>query len=237
MEFRHAVLVLGVLGCGGRVAAPPPPVTRTSIILPGPTVAPESLRVAATDSAGVENLAPRLNARIVSSRGALDFLDGGGDVLVTDRRAIIAYANSRADYVTVPLPWDRQYVLVAPYAPALHDLVEAVRVDARPATPCPRDTLGDYDPLPRIAYAAQDSTARALADRLVGMSVASRAVRASATDSAYPIIARPIDRTGCDIDGKLVVPLIETRSALIVRRGAVGVVADSAGHVSLTTAP
>jgi hypothetical protein len=193
-------------------------------------VAAESLRVAATDTTGV-----RLGvaARIVSDRGALDFIDGGGDVLVTNRRAVIAYAATRADYATIPLPWDREYVLVAPTAPVVPDMVDAVRVDARPASmQCPTDT-GSAKVLP-IVYAADDSVARALAERLIGLGIAIRG--APARLPAY-IIAWPIDSVSCTRGAFRVVPLVDTRSQLIVRRGAVGVVADSAGHLRLETRP
>ena len=225
MDLRHAVVLLGVIGCAGRVVA------HTSIVLDGPTVAAESLHVAATDSTS------GIAARIVSDRGALDFLDGGGDVLITNRRAAIAYAATRADYATIPLPWDRQYVLVAASAPPVGDMVDAVHADARaPSSTCAADSGGAT--LPRIAYAADDSIARALAERLAGSGAALRAAAVShpTIEPAY-ITARPIGDVGCDIGGKRVVPLVETRSELIVRRGAVGVVADSAGHLRLTTVP
>jgi hypothetical protein len=222
--------MLGVVGCGSRVAAPPPAVTRTSIVLAGPTVAAESLRVAATDSFA---LTPGVTARVVSNRGALDFIDGGGDVLVTNRRAVIAYAATRADYATIPLPWDREYVLVASTAPVVPDMVDAVRVDARAAsTQCPMDT-GPAKVLP-IVYAADDSVARALAERLIGLGIAIRG--APALLPAY-IVAWPIDSVSCTRGDFRVVPLVDTRSELIVRRGAVGVAADSAGHLRLQTKP
>ncbi len=229
MGLRHAVLLLGVFGCGHRVPTPPP-VTGTSIVLDGPTVAAESLRVATTDSFAVP---PGITPRVVSTRGALDFIDGGGDVLVTNRRAVIAYVATRADYATIPLPWDREYALVAPTAPLVPDMVDAVRVDARRAsTQCPTDT-GPAKVLP-IIYAADDSVARALAERLIGLGIA---VRGTRVESPAYIIAWPIDSVSCTRGDFRVVPLVDTRSQLIVRRGAVGVVADSAGHPRLETKP
>jgi hypothetical protein len=193
-------------------------------------VAAESLRVATTDSLAFDL---GVMAHVVSTRGALDFIDGGGDVLVTDRRAVIAYAATRADYATIPLPWDREYVLVAPTAPEVPDMVDAVRVDARPAsTQCPTDT-GAAKALP-IVYGADDSVARALAERLIGLGIASRGAQARLP--AY-IIAWSIDSVSCTRGDFRVVPLVDTRSQLIVRRGAVGVVADSAGHLRLQTRP
>ncbi len=70
---------------------------------------------------------------------ARDLLDAGVDLLVTDDPTALAYAATRADFTSVPLPWDRSYVLLAPVpvripAPTLEDLARhAVRVEARPA--------------------------------------------------------------------------------------------------------
>src|SRR5439155_581463 len=70
-----------------------------------------------------------------------DLLDAGVDLLVTDDPGAVAYAATRADFSSVPLPWDRTYVLLAPVpvrapAPILEDLARhVVRVEARPASP------------------------------------------------------------------------------------------------------
>src|SRR3989442_8564958 len=42
-----------------------------------------------------------------------DLLDAGIDLLVTDDAGALAYAATRADFASVPLPWDRTYVLLA----------------------------------------------------------------------------------------------------------------------------
>jgi hypothetical protein len=233
------MLLVCVLACGHAVTPAASPV---SAILAGPAVSAESLRVAATDSFGValaQHLAPGANVRVVSSRGALDFIDGGGDVLVTDRPSVIHYASSRADFAAVPLPWDRQYAFVSANAIPIVDLVDAVHADARPATArCPLDSV-ERRPTPmRVVYIADDSIGRSLAERLVGLGAARRAVAAReiAGDVAY-IIAQPIDGASCNVGGMHAVPLVETRSQLIVRRGAVGVVADSSGRPRLELKP
>jgi hypothetical protein len=51
------------------------------------------------------------------------------------------------------------------------------------------------------------------------------------------IAAWPIDSVSCEVGSKHAVPLVDTRSRLIVRRGSVGVVADTAGGVRLETTP
>jgi len=233
-----------VLACGHAVTPAPSPVP---VILAGPTVPAESLRVAATDSFGValaQHLAPGAAVRVVSDRGALDFIDGGGDVLVTDRPAVTRYASSRADFATTPLPWDRQYALASAYTIPFVDVLDAVHADARlPRQRC----MIAYDVYPRrIVYVAGDSIARSVAERYVGTGQAKRAVPlsqegfdrelATVSDGWY-IVTRSADRDSCSLGALRVLPLIETRSQLIVRRGAVGVVADSAGNPRLETRP
>jgi hypothetical protein len=243
------MLLVCVLACGHAVTPAPSPV---SAILAGPAVSAESLRVAATDSFGVA-LARRLardtsiHVAVVSDRGALDFIDGGGDVLVTDRPSVIRYASSRSDFATMALPWDRQYALVtrdlAP--PRTPDVVDAVHADARVAQQhCPTDTIRVRTPSD-VFYLADDSIARSLAERLVGLGVAQRAMPFSrgllklAPLAELSIATRPIAGEPCDHDWQWghAGPLIDTRSHLIVRRGAVGVVADTSGTVRLETSP
>ena len=237
MDTRHAILLVCVTACGH--AAKPAPVV---VVLAGPTIAAESLRVAVTDSYGValaEHLAPGASVRVVSDRGALDLIDGGGDVLVTDRPSVIRYASSRAGFAAIPLPWDRQYAFISANALPIADVVGAVHAEARPATAkCPLDSF-ERRPTPmRVRYVADDSIARSLAERLVGLGVARRAVAFNndTTVDAY-IAARPIDGAPCDIGSLHAVPLVDTRSRLIVRRGAIGIIADTAGGVRLETTP
>jgi hypothetical protein len=74
--------------------------------------------------------------------GGRDALDGGTDVLITSDAMTIAYAAARPDFVSVPLPWSRVYVLMQPHtsvhvdsdmARSLEDDLAggAVRVEAR----------------------------------------------------------------------------------------------------------
>ena len=238
MHTRHAILVVCVLACG-HAASHPTPASPVSVVLAGPTVPAESLRVAATDSFGVaiaRRLAPGVNARVVTDREALDLVDGGGDVLVTDRPAVIRYASSRTDFATIPLPWDRQYALVTTAPTTAPDVLDAVHADARVAQQhCPVDSARAQ--AQRVAYVADDSIARSLAERLVGLGVALRATPLG-RDTAPPfILARPIDGGTCEIGALHVTPLVETRSHLVVRRGSVGVVADTLGGVRLETTP
>jgi len=237
-----------VLGCGHTVSPslPASPPAAVSVVLAGPAVAADSLRVAATDSFGVDlasHLAAGAEVSVVTDRRALDFIDGGGDVLVTDRASVIRYASSRADYATIALPWDRQYAFVSVSQLPIENVVDAVHADARPAAErCPVTVIERTLTPARVLYPASDSIARSLAERLVGLNLAQRAAPigrdalSDTTVSAY-IVARPIDSASCDIGALHAVPLVDTRSHLIVRRGAVGVVADTTGRIRLEIAP
>jgi len=115
-----------------------------------------------------------------------DLLDAGVDLLVTDDAGALAYAATRADFASVPLPWDRTYVLLAAAplgetAIPLDDLARhAVRVEARPASPfwwqsssCAVGSPPASASLPpgnAIVFAQGDPIARDLADRLVALS-------------------------------------------------------------------
>jgi hypothetical protein len=62
---------------------------------------------------GAETDSP-LDVRQVADRDARDALDQGVDVLVTRDVAVTAYATSRGDLTSVPLSWDRTYLLLVP---------------------------------------------------------------------------------------------------------------------------
>lgn len=78
--------------------------------------------VAATRSNGLRLAAPPgdstpvLIVQTVEPRIGRDALDAGADVLVTSDPDAVAYARSRADLESVPLAWDRTWVLVIPSA-------------------------------------------------------------------------------------------------------------------------
>jgi hypothetical protein len=238
------MLLVCVLACGHAVTPAPSPV---SVILAGPTIAADSLRIAATDSFGValaRHLAPGANVRVVSNRGALDLIDGGGDVVVTDRPSVIRYAASRSDFATIPLPWDRQYVLVSPGTPPTPHVLNAVHAEARiPRAQCAQVFDGPMRP---ITYMAGDSIARSIAERFVGTGLATSAIplghaafdqALASEDHGWYLVARPAGNDTCAFGALKAQPLIETRSELIVRRGAVGVVADTTGSMRLETTP
>ena len=134
--------------------------------------------------------------RRVSDRGARDPLDQGADIPVTRDRSVVAYAAGNPGLVSVPLPWDRVYVLVVRHQPGLPDSAanplraalasDAVHADARafgagvvlPDTVCGGDTAhlsaavaslpaaGKMPGAARILYDQEDSVARFLAERV-----------------------------------------------------------------------
>lgn len=169
----------------------------------GPT--PDSLVVAvATPNETGDTLrpatgAPRLVVRRIPPSSARDALDAGVDILITRDPETIAYAATRSDLRSVPLPWDRTYLLLQPHPlvdsttppadSATHAAraalaADAVRVEARAAANALRwaahlaactgpraiDLLSPAaPPAPRIVYAADDAVAGALAARLVAL--------------------------------------------------------------------
>ena len=146
--------------------------------------------ITATPMAGDPYL-PALAFRVFPVTDARDALDEGVDLLVTSDPAVLDYAGSRPELASVPLEWDRTYVLLAPAAVSLtsadlDDLRRAVQVDARAAerffwwwslTGCHLTASCDASPdgpapAPRrIVYDRTDPTARDLAARLVARSL------------------------------------------------------------------
>jgi hypothetical protein len=138
---------------------------------------------------------PAMRIEPLAGRDARDALDRGADLVVTGDPAVIGYAGSRSDLETVPLPWDRTYVLLTPPAgtgqsgfsvdPAGLSR-DAVKAEARapaapfwwtsdaacapPATPpaAPRAT-STRNPR-RVVYRRGDPIARDLAHRIVALS-------------------------------------------------------------------
>ena len=58
--------------------------------------------------------APVLQFRVVSAADARDLLDGGIDVLMTSAPVVVSYAATRPELTSIPLAWDRTYVLLSP---------------------------------------------------------------------------------------------------------------------------
>ena len=155
-------------------------------------------------SSGVVTLTPLVAGRptltVRSSGGgdARDLLDHGIDILVSGDPEVLSYAAGRSDLTTVPLPWDRIYVLLSPLPLTIGDTVRAglardvVRGDARPARgnywwtagpACPTaDTVAatGSSPAPVVYYPQGDAAARGLAERVVALGLVGPGGRASA---------------------------------------------------------
>ena len=132
---------------------------------------------------------PRLTIRSATEADARDLIDAGVDLLLTESPTVAAYAATRTDVVSIPLAWDRTWVVVTPRPTTLMSDTsiafrsglarDAVRADARAAqgpywwsdtTGCaPRTTPSISGGNSRIVYPRDEPIARALAERLVAL--------------------------------------------------------------------
>jgi hypothetical protein len=137
---------------------------------------------------------------LVASGDLRDLLDRGVDIMLTRDPATLDYAATLPQFESVPLAWQRTYVLLTPgrsrTAPSLPAEArqtladDAVRGEARGAQGpfwwqtsgdcgvAAPSTLGNRPPIPRIVYEAADAVARDLAERLVGVAGATAALDA-----------------------------------------------------------
>jgi len=200
---------------------------------------------------------------VAPGQDSRDLLDRGVDLLLTRDPRTLDYAATLQQYVAAPLPWQHTHVLLTPrgvrtapsFSPEARKAlaVDAVRGEARGAEgPFWWESLTDCDvavsqspsPAPprigRIVYNADDTAARQLAERLVGIGTypsasgligdaLSQALRRG-NESGYIL---SLDRHPLDscremhllsdnmgwIDPQEIVPLVDTRLRAIVRRG------------------
>ncbi|NIO29768.1 MAG: hypothetical protein GTO29_14580 [Candidatus Latescibacteria bacterium] len=152
---------------------------------------------------------------------ARDLLEGGIDVMITTDPAVIEYATSRPQFTTVPLPWDRAYVLLSTsrveklrwggklgtISPDLSERLarDAVRGDARGYRPpswwddlhneCYElsAAVSDFPPVPEGPYSLSDLR-RILYDSNdpIARDLAERIVALAATDPTVSPEARAI---------------------------------------------
>jgi hypothetical protein len=167
---------------------------------------------------------------------ARDALDSGVAMLITSDAAAIAYADTRADLQSTPLPWNRTYALIladsarAPLpdsASALATLKEELARDVVPgdaraaeAGPCGASTPSRRGRLTMIRYLASDHTARSIAARLAavgGDSIRIDAYEHEALGTADAAIVTAFGAPGshmCDL-AVWIIPLVETRARAI----------------------
>ncbi len=137
--------------------------------------------------------APLLELHAAPGADGRDLLDQGADLMVTREPAVRSYATANPEFLAVPLPWERVYVLVSPsrvragvtgqFARVIRQEMagEAVRADARAAAPpywweqLGRCQLPAAERVPpasrseRVVYERDDPVARDLAERLVAV--------------------------------------------------------------------
>ena len=178
--------------------------TRTSRIAPegaAPRAAAASALTLTRD-----NLTP---IRFVIATGdARDPLDQGVDLLLTRDPVALDYAATLPQFQPVPLAWQRVHVLLTPgrprSTPSLSEDArqvlarDAVRGDARGArgpfwweglTDCavtPSPARNQFSKTTRIVYDASDRAARELAERFVGLAVASDPAATVFLDALLP---------------------------------------------------
>jgi hypothetical protein len=188
---------------------------------------------------------------------ARELIARGHHLVITGDPTTLDYARRRGDLRVEPLPWSFVHVVAVPpasvlaveFTPGLRAELarDAVRADARPAEP-PYWWTGDpvcEEPtapparayLPGIAVPRDDATARALADRLIALTVPGGPTRVFAFDgtqlgrvmagnelAAYVLrLPRrsPSDCRGIHLPpaGWSIEPLVETRAHAVVRAG------------------
>jgi hypothetical protein len=132
---------------------------------------------------------------VTTSRDLRDALDRGADIVQSGDPVLVEYARGRADRLSVPLPWDKTYVLLLPAGSIGLDSIigidsaafrsalgrDAVHGDARGAEPpfwwvsdsaCARSTLASRpvaQPSGAVVYLQDDRIARDLAERIVAL--------------------------------------------------------------------
>jgi len=154
-----------------------------------------------------------------------DFLDKGVDLLVTRDAAALNYAATLGQFQSVPLAWQRTYVLLTSGRTRASSTVseearqalavDAVRGDARGAMgpfwwqmapdceipfPQPRDQSAPASG--RIVYEATDSAARDLAERFVGLANSSGAGASAAFETLFPDRARRANHRAAGLAGE-----------------------------------
>jgi hypothetical protein len=205
--------------------------------------------------------APAFTVAPPASGDLRDAIDQGTDLVQTADPALLDYARRRPGVTAVALPWYRTYVLLLPARSAGIGAAipadtagfraglarDAVRADARaaagplwwgawvscPTKPMPRARRGPTD---AIAYPAEDSVARDLAERIVALAGGNVTARGLAADS-FGVALRletergyvlglprqalvPCRESAAWPPRATVVPLVDVRPYALLRRGA-----------------
>ena len=247
-------LVLRLLGRAGEIRPCP---------AAGEATEPTSWRIAETRAGQLVLLPvaggiPRLVIRVEPGADPRSLLERGADLVVTRDARTIEYSANLDGFESLPLAWDRAYVLAAPSgSEALAvvgddpDWTRAVRDESRRSGSGGWWEGGDCrgnEAAPAglgLRYAARDGTARDLADRLAalaarrGTALAPGPIDPMSVGGGPTILALPSVRPrSCAGIPPIpaswrVIPLVETRARVIVRRGAAGLVTDPDGGVRI----
>jgi len=218
---------------------------------------------------------------VAPGRDTRDVLDQGVDLLLTRDPRTLEYAATLPQFQTAALPWQRTHVLITPSRVRTTPSVsaedrkalarDAVRGEARGAeSPFWWESVSDCDSaassapaqlpngsppiLGRVVYDADDSAARDLAERFVGIGAYPRAGGLAAdtlvqalklgNESGYIVSLdrRPLDpcrevqtllNNARWIDLASIVPLVDTRLQVIVRRGRSSLISEWDGGLLL----
>ena len=159
---------------------------------------------------------PRVVVTTANARDARDRLDAGADLVLTRDADVLGYAAARADVQSIPLPWDRTYVLLSPHelsiSPATTPSADSaraalardvVRADARAAegpywwrsiSSCAQRAIEHSVPSrafrSSVVYRADDRVASQLAERLVALAEMTRSTsNAGAVDLTRDLLS------------------------------------------------
>jgi hypothetical protein len=211
--------------------------------------------------------APALTLALPASGDLRDAIDQGTDLVQTADPALLDYARRRPGVTAVALPWHRTYVLLLPARSAGVGAAipadtagfraglarDAVRADARAAAApfwwdgraaCPTKPMpkARRAPTDAIAYPAEDSIARDLAERIVALAGGDVTARGLAADS-FGVALRletergyvlalprqslvPCRESAAWPPRAMVVPLVDARPYALLRRGGPALVVE-----------
>ncbi len=234
---------------------------------------PDVPRFFADRAFGVPRLqAPALTLAPPASGDLRDAIDQGTDLVQTADPALLDYARRRPRVTVLALPWHRTYALLLPArsegvgAAIPADTAgfraglarDAVRADARAAAgpfwwdaraACPTKPMAKVRRAPTgaIAYPAEDTVARDLAERIVALAGGDVTARGLPADSFGLALRRETERgyvlrlprqalvpcreSAAWPTSAAVVPLIDIRPYAVLRRGAPAFVVEWDGAV------
>ncbi|HEX4998285.1 MAG TPA: ABC transporter substrate-binding protein [Terriglobia bacterium] len=202
------------LAIAKRVAGSPWPLgTRRTVVAPdsGERAAVITLIRLPADlaSPGGEDGLTRVRFLIAPGRDVRDLLDEGVDLVLTRDSTALDYAATLPQFVSIPLAWQRTYALAAPFRSREARPLTMEERDALAHDAVRGESRGSQEPsglqtpagcvspnappsfefpalTPRVVYDGNDTVARDLAERLVGLVRASGSGAAAMLDALLP---------------------------------------------------